>query len=271
MKHNTYHNELLTLFSFLTLCTEVRSGDTEEEIKEARKLQQDFADLKVEIINSLSGIDVVNLKVRICDFLLCRGHITQAVQEHSDALQKLTTPDGVLNFLTTRKFLGYLNYELIKLFPQVVKNDENKIFLMSTAIEKYEKKHIDFLSSNFNTLIEVFKKEDSLAPNSAIGLPELEIHLQSPWENRSMYVWKDFLDKKFLNRWPSHLMITDIKKRCIILTYTVLPHFLPAVFEDLTNHQVLENLKKQGITVDLSKLKTKVCNYSERYFNQSGT
>ena len=62
-------------------------------------------------------------------------------------------------------------------------------------------------------------------------------------------------------------MIKDVKKKCIILTYIVLPYFVPAVYEDLTNHQVLENLKKQGITVDLSKLEIKVCNYSERYFN----
>ena len=120
----------------------MRSGDIEEVTQEARQLQSDFADLKVEIIDSSSGIDVVNLKVRICDLLLCRGYITQTVQEYSDALQRLTTPDGVLNFLTTRKFLGYLNYELIKLFPKAVKNDENRIRLLNSAIEKYEKKSI---------------------------------------------------------------------------------------------------------------------------------
>ena len=159
----------------------------------------------------------------------------------------------------TRKYLGYLNYELIKVFPQAVENDENTVQSLNSVIQEYEKKHEEFLSpSSFNTLIEVFKKCNSLAPDSPIGLPELKIILESEWEGKSIYDWKEFLDKEFLSSWPSHLIVTDIRKKCIILTCVVLPFFLPAVLKDLTDHQVLQKLKKHGITIKLSQSATKV-------------
>ena len=209
----------------------------------------------MKIYQSLNEVDVGDLKLRINLFLRSENTITPSVQEYLDQLQSLTTPDGVLNFLINRKFLGYLNYELIKVFPKIVKTNT-----VQSAIDKYEEKYKQFLLPNsFNTLVEVFQYP-KFAPDSPIGLPEFEIHLERPWEEKSIYDWKDFLDKEFLNSWPSHLIVKDIRKKCIILTYVVLPFFLPAVLEDLRNHQVLENLKKQGITVDLSKLETKVCN-----------
>ena len=236
--------------------TPVSSGDIEKAIEGTRQLQNDFIEMTVEIRQLSSGVDVGNLKVRICGLFRCRGYIMEAVQEHLDELQRLTTPDGVLNFLTTRKYLGYLNYELIKLFPKAVKNDENKVQSLNSAIQEYEKKHEEFLSpSSFNTLVEVFKKDDSLAPDSPIGLPEIKIILESEWGGKSIYDWKEFLDKEFLSSWPSHLIIKDICKKCIILTYVVLPFFLPAVLKDLTD---LQKLKKHGITVKFSLSATKV-------------
>ena len=210
----------------------------------------------MKIYQSLHEVDVGDLKLHINLFLRSENTITRPVQELLDRLQSLMTPDSVLNFLINRKFLGYLNYELIKVFPKIVKTN-----MMQSAIDKYEEKYKQFLSPNsFNTLVEVFQQYPKFAPDSPIGLPEFEIHLERPWEEKSIYDWRNFLDKEFLSSWPSHLIVQAIVKNCIILTYVVLPFFVPAVLEDLTNHQVLENLKKQGITVDLSKLETKVCN-----------
>ena len=236
--------------------TTVSSDQLNEVISEAKQLQDHFSELIMIIYQSLSGVDVGNLKLRINWLLNSEGKITPSVQEHLDNLQSVMTPDGVLNFLINRKFLGYLNYELIKVFPKIVKNDQDKVQFLNSAILEYEQKHDAFVSPNsFNTLVTMFKQCPKLAPASPIGLPELKIHLESSWENRSVYDWKHFLDKEFLSSWPSHLIVKDICKKCIILTYVVLPFFLPAVLKDLTDHQ---KLKKHGITVKLSQSATKV-------------
>ena len=248
---------LLSLDCPKTLDTTTLSSDQlNEAILEAKQLQDHFLELLETIYLSLGGADVGNLKLRINWFLHSEGKITPSVQEHLDQLQSVMTPDGVLNFLINRKFLGYLSYELIKVFPKIVKNDGDKVQLLNSTILEYEQKHDAFVSpNNFNTLVAMFKQCPELAPASPIGLPELKLHLESSWENRSVYDWKHFLDKEFLSSWPSHLLIKDIYKKCIILTYVVLPFFLPAVLKDLTD---LQKLKKHGITVKLSQSATKV-------------
>ena len=215
-------------------------------VSAAKQLKHDFLKLLETICQSLSGADVGNLKLRINWFLLnSESKITPSVQEHLDKLQSVSTPDGVLKFLISRNFLSYLKYELFEAFP---KEDKLKF-----AIREYEEKHKAFLSSiSFNTLVEVFKHNPELAPASPIGLPEFKIHLEGHWGNRSIYDWKTFLDKEFLSSWPSHLMIEGISEDCTVLTYAVLPIYVSAVAKDLTNHQVLENLEKQGITVTLT-------------------
>ena len=239
--------------------TTVSSDQLNEAILEAKQLQDHFLELLETIYLSLGGADVGNLKLRINWFLNSEDKITPSVQEHLDKLQSVMTPDGVLNFLINRKFLGYLNYQLIKVFPKIVKNDGDKVQFLNSAILEYEQKHDAFVSpNNFNTLVAMFKQCPKLAPASPIGLPELKIHLESSWENRSVYDWKHFLDEEFLSSWPSHLIVKDIRKKCIILTYVVLPFFLPAVLKDLTDHQVLQKLKKHGITVKNSQSATKV-------------
>ena len=217
-------------------------------IVEAGNLKQDFEELLVAILDAVRGVDLDNLKLRISWFFNAEGFITADVQAILDQLQSLTTPQNVLNFLITRNFIGYLNYELTKAFQKAVKSDQLK-----AKIEEYEDKHDAFLHHfSFNAIIEAFRQRPNLAPVSVVGLPQLIVRLKTPWEGRSVYEWKEVLAKLFT--WPPHLIIVSIEKNCIVLTYAVLPFFISSVLEDLKDPQMSELLKKELATVEFSEV-----------------
>ena len=205
----------------------------------------------------MNGVDTGILKLHLNVFVSSEKQNTPPVQEHLDKLESVLTPQGVLNYLINKNFIGYLNYELLKVFQKVVQSDE-----LQFKITKYEEHHDEFLRlANFNIIIDVFKQHPKLAPASPIGLPEFKIRLDTPWNDRNIYSWKEIVEKQF--NWPSHIYIVSISRNCIILTYSVLPFFAPAVVRDLTNPDALAMLESQGVSVvelcnDLLKLGTEV-------------
>ena len=205
----------------------------------------------------MNGVDTGILKLHLNWFVSAEKQNTPPVQEHLDKLESLLTPQSILNYLINKNFIGYLNYELLKVFQKVVQSDE-----LQFKITKYEEHHDEFLRlANFNIIIDVFKQHPKLAPASPIGLPEFKIRLDTPWNDRNIYSWNELVEKQF--NWPSHIYIVSISRNCIILTYSVLPFFAPAVVRDLTNPDALALLESQGVSVvelsnDLLKLGTEV-------------
>ena len=218
-----------------------------DTVVEAKKLKAEFEELLVAILDAVRDVDLDNLKLRISWFFNAEGYITTDVQAILDQLQSLTKPEVVLNFLVTRNFIGYLNYELTKAFQKAVKSDHLK-----TKIEKYEENHDAFLQFSFNAIIEAFRQHSELAPVSIVGLPRFSIRLEKPWEGKSVYKWKEVLAK--LLTWPSNLIIVSIEKNCIVITYAVLPFFISSVSRDLKDPHVLELLKRELATVEFSEV-----------------
>ena len=222
--------------------------DILDTVVEAKKLKQEFEELLVAILDVVRGVDLDNLKLRISWFFNAEGFITADVQAILDQLQSLTSPQYILNFLVTRNFIGYLNYELTKAFQKAVKSDQLK-----AKIEEYEDKHDAFIRHfSFNAIIEAFRQRPSLAPVSVVGLPQLSVRLETPWEGRSVYEWKEVLAK--LLTWPPHLIIVSIEKNCIVIKYAVLPFFISSVSRDLKDPHVLELLKRELATVEFSEI-----------------
>ena len=237
-----------------SVCVET---DKPNVVLAAGKLKEEFRDLLFSVYDVLNGVDTGKLKLCLNWFVSSEKENTPPVQEHLDKLESLPTPQGVLNYLINKDFIGYLNYELLKAFQKVVRSDE-----LQFKITKYEEHHDEFLKlANFNTIIDVFKQHPELAPASPIGLPKFTIRLEAPWNCRNIYSWKELVEKEF--NWPSHIYIVSISRNCIILTYSVLSFFAPAVVRDLTNQDVLALLESQGVSVvelsnDLLKLGTEV-------------
>ena len=211
----------------------------------------------MSVHDALNGVDTSKLKLRLNWFVSSEKQNTPPVQEQLDQLESLLTPQSILNYLINKNFIGYLNYELLKVFQKEVQSDE-----LQFKITKYEEHHDVFLRlANFNTIIDVFKQHPELAPASPVGLPKFIIRLEAPWNDRNIYSWKELVEKQF--NWPSHLYIVSISRNCIILTYSVLSFFAPAVVRDLTNPDVLALLANHGVSVvelshDLLKLGTEV-------------
>ena len=222
--------------------------DVMDTVVEAEKLKAEFEELLVAILDAVRDVDLDNLKLRISWFFNAEGYITTSVQAILDQLQSLTKPQDILTFLITRKFIGYLNYELTKAFQKAVKSDQLK-----TKIEKYEEKHDAFLHQfSFNAIIEAFRQRPELAPVSIVGLPRFSVRLEKPWEGRSVYKWKEVLTK--LLTWPSNLIIVSIEKNCIVITYAVLPFFISSISRNLKDPHVLELLKRELATVEFSEV-----------------
>ena len=246
----TFSDECYTQYFTIHLDSPVMSMTEEVDklnpVVEAEKLKQEFEELLVVILESLVGVDLHNLKFRITWFFNAAGINTPEIQAILDELQSIPTPQIVLNFLISRNIIGYLNYQLIKAFQKAVKNDEVK-----AKIEEYEDKHDAFLYHfSFNAIIEAFKSNPDLAPVSTIGLPKFTVQLKDPWEGKRVYQWKEVLDRMFT--WSPHLIVVSLEKKCIVLSYAVLPFFISSVVEDLENPSIIKQLEIEGVSVKLS-------------------
>ena len=220
--------------------------DKLDPVVEAEKLKQEFEELLIVILESLVGVNLDNLKLRISWFFNAAGVNTPEVQAIVDELQSIPTPQIVLNFLISRNIIGYLNYQLIKAFQKAVKNDDVKAKIM-----EYEEKHDAFLDHfSFNAIIEAFKSNPDLAPVSTIGLPKFTVELKDPWDGKRVYQWKEVLDRMFT--WSPHLIVVSLEKKCIVLTYAVLPFFISSVVQDLENPSIMKQLEIEGVSVELS-------------------
>ena len=218
-----------------------------ETVEAAKTLRKAFNNFVESLLPMISELDADVLKLRINIYIRDEQQNTPKVQKHLDDLEQTSTPSAILNFLINRNFMGYLNYELLEVFKGMVSSDK-----LTSKIQNYKTDHDKFLQcTDFKTLVEVFSEKPELRPASAVGLPKFTLHLESRWERRSTYSWKELLDKQF--NWPPHVHVTSITRNCIIIEYSVLPFFAPAVVRDLTDPLVLAVLKRQGVTVKLSQ------------------
>ena len=170
---------------------------------------------------------------------------TRSVRKHLHKLNSISTSQELLNYLIMHDFIGYLNYELLRVFEKVLGSKE-----IEAKLSYYHKSYSSYLKFSFITIIKTFKERPDLAPASPIGLPDFQIHLQSQWHERSVYHWKQFFDSRF--EWAPDMIVTSVTLKCVILTYAVLPLFASSVIRDLSNTEVLKELEKEGVTVKLS-------------------
>ena len=205
-------------------------------------LQEMLYDIIDSTTKAIKDVDVKILISRISCYFNRTKESELAIEEYLIKLESFEKPEGVLNFLVRYEFIGWMNYELIKVFQKVAKNEK-----LNDDINQYEQRHIHFLQVKFKDIVQLFRRRPDLAPKFPVGLPKLQIWLDKPWENKSMYEWKEFLQKRF--NWPPDLVIKTISKNCIILTYAVLPFFVPSVVRDLSDPHVLSELESEGVRV----------------------
>ena len=171
-------------------------------------------------------------------------NISKSIQLHLDKLSSIKTVDEVFAFLIDNRFVGYLNYGLLKEISELVEDTQFK-----EQFDHYESEYKHLVSaSTFNILMQVFHNYPNLSLTTAVGLPEITFRLDNPWPEKSMSTWEEHINARFPN-WAGSLAPKELSSECIIITYVVLPSALPAVLKDLRDPTILKELEDIGVTV----------------------
>ena len=243
-KNNYY---FIYYFYYLFFSEHILRRDIKNAISTAKNLKKEFAELLRVVYSVLSAADVGLFKLCINWFFSSERQTTPEIRRLLEELNSMPTSVGIICCLLNHNFIGYLNYKLLKEFQIMLGNEE-----LGEKIQQYEKNHEKFICSvDFNIIMEMFKKYPNLAPVSHIGLPEFEIHLETPWNDKDIYEWTEFFEMHL--SWPPNLFVTGVSRMCIVLTYAVLPIFVSSVVRDLANPEVLRKLEENGAKVQLSK------------------
>ena len=133
-----YH---LVLFSFY-LDISKPELDKGHAVIAAENLKKEFLKLLVIVHRCVSGVDVTEIRLCISWFINSEKLNTSDILVHLDQLEKLTTSSSILNYLVSRRFVGYLNYQLLKEVQTMIGNEG-----LEKHIHLYETKHLRCSSS----------------------------------------------------------------------------------------------------------------------------
>ena len=201
------------------------------------------------MISTCKGIcraDPRELKLGINLFVQDETKMNEALKDGLKEMEDYESSDAILNHLVRLRFIGYINCGLLEVLQEVVNSR-----LLDERIEEYRKDYHLFLQFALKDLHTAFRECPDLQPDYPLGLPKFTVHLESEWDGRSMYMWRELLERRF-GAWPEKLIVVEISENCIIITYAVWPSVAEMVANDLTNPKVLAGLKADGITIDIS-------------------
>ena len=145
----------------------------------------------------------------------------------------------LLQYLISKNFCGFLNYELLANIVNVLGNEKSK-YLLQTYMEYYEKfaKQV-----KLRELIQPYLEKNQLVQANIIGLPTIRFEVDGFWLNRTLYTFRSAIERAFASAW--RMFYADVDPGSIVITYTVLPEDLPYIIRDMTSNG--EFLSKLGI------------------------
>lgn len=227
----------------------------------AVKLKELFDEFLRFLISQLHYVNIETLRLSLTQFFTREEELNEEMEEHLLRIEQCPTSVGVLNYFVNHKFIGYVNYSLIKIFQETVKSS-----LLDENIEKYNKDYQGFLKLSLTEIHNAFQHCPDLHPDYPTGLPKFTVQLQSNWYKKSMYSLKEFLVEHCFNAdrdCVDQFMIAEINLRndSTIVTFAVLPHIARNVIGYLTNDDVIMAMEKRGMTaVNINK---KLMKYKE--------
>ena len=238
------------LFPFLFLVvTSMHQKASELDLltMQAFQLEEKYRQLLQQIEKLSQNANVEIVKNMLIDILQGKcSNQSHGISSYIELIDKITNMDEVFTFLVKNRFVGYLNYYLLKeLSSEVICGDGYE--KAQAEVVKYEKHYCQFIEEpSFCHLIEVFDENPHLNPGTVIGLPIVVISLSKKWKTRN---------KKDLNEWVPFLtenkhLLQSIGYKCILITYAIFPVHLLKVMSFLSNEEHMERLKENGITIE---------------------
>ena len=209
------------------------------------KLKNEFFSLFLFVRRSAKkSLDVDELKSLVRLILTDNrdASLSDSLQHHINALDKIESVEKLFDFLTDHHFIGYLNYALLRKFSDLTNDSELK-----EKFDKYEEEYVELhKSTDFKCLMEVFKSDCDLSPTTAVGLPEAIFRLDHEWTERTVHTWQKYF--KYFS-WVGSAIVKRYSTNCILITYAILPSVLADVMRDLTNPAIITELKDNGVTI----------------------
>ncbi|XP_019856398.1 PREDICTED: uncharacterized protein LOC109584923 isoform X3 [Amphimedon queenslandica] len=236
-------------WSTITVVTSMHQKASELDLLtvQALQLEEKYRQFLQQIQQLSQNANVEIVKNQLTDILQgkCLNQL-HGISSYLEVINKITSMSEVFNFLIKNRFVGYLNYYLLKEFSsEVICGDGYE--KAQAEVVKYEESYCKFIEEPaFCQLIEVFDENPHLNPSTVVGLPIVVITLSKKWKSRS---------KKDLNEWVLFLkenkdLLQSMGYNCIVITYAIFPVHLLEVMRFLSNEEHMKKLQENGITIE---------------------
>uniref|UniRef100_A0A1X7T6D1 Uncharacterized protein n=1 Tax=Amphimedon queenslandica TaxID=400682 RepID=A0A1X7T6D1_AMPQE len=249
-----YHHSFILLIEHSTQPIIVNPGVHDLELKVdqvsklrdiANELQDKFDYLVLAVKKSLenNSIDIEDAKMLIHGCLKRKARVVSQLLPCINILKKVNDFKSFFEFLSEYDFIGYLNYKLLKKLSKLVKDDNeiNRYFV------EYEKEYAKLLSAAaFQEFIPFFEKQSDLSPTAPLGLPYVSFCVEKPDSFTSAHDCLSTFDEF---SWSQDMFLKQLQKKCIIITYAILPYVLDDVMRDLKDPVILKKLEDNDIRV----------------------
>ena len=238
----------------------------------AKELQRKFLRLTLMVRRHLKDEHLEELKLLLCTLLsgISDDTIPSLVPVQNE-IQKISSIQSLFYYLLERKYMSYFNYELLCEFANLV--IENQTVL--TEIKKYETFYHMFIEEpTFAELMEVFRKNPDLNPNTFVGLPTITVTLacesrELKYKHWQVEGWGKYVKSKLV-------MLNGMFTNSITLIYAIFPTDLWQVVNDLQNPKAQEYFQEIGATIEIPEATQEViklfsevliCNYNYSYLS----
>ena len=213
----------------------------------AKELQKKFRRLTIIVRRSLKDEDLEDLKLLLCTLLAGISDDTiPGLGPVQNEIQRISSIQSLFHYLIRRKYMSYFNYELLCEFANAVITDQT----VHAEIKKYEKFYHMFIEEpTFADLMEVFRKNPDLNPNTIIGLPTIVVTLacesrELKYNHWQVEGWGKYVKSKLV-------LLNGMFTNSITLVYAIFPTDLWQVVNDLQNPKAQEYFQEIGATIEI--------------------
>ena len=242
---------ILFFFSVMEEMSKKAISTTVKLTSEALELQGKYHKLLHLVQTSCRAAELEPMK-NILRSILQEKSLYQlaSIAKYRREINSLSSVDQVFQFLVEKHFISYLNFQLLKEFSTETICGPKASKKIEREISKYQKQFKSFMDiPEFSTLVQVFDKNPELNPSTIVGLPIVVISLIDSWKHRNRKELSDWIP--FLK--DNKELLQSIGYKCILITYAIFPIDLPQIMTFLNDCDKMEELKKNGITIEISE------------------
>ena len=205
-------------------------------VRESLKKQRKFTYLKHTVRSLLT--DALNITI-------------PSLQPVIDELHQISSIDELFEWLIDRRYISYLNYDLLAEFADAA-NDR----AVKPLLQEYKKKYYEFLEEpTFADLILVFKQYPDLSPHAVNSLPSIIVKIVTDPQDLELRSWRN-------RGWKPSRAITQMFEKNST-SYAIFPADVRAVIADIQRPETQNVLQGMGATIEIPQDTQKLLHLSQ--------